>query len=221
MSDTQQTTTKSTTWLAKLFWGVGILIVAIGVLGTSLLATLAGLAILPITGKLLHSKLKVKKPVLVQFIALIVVLTVGMFTLGKTTPTKAPSGTPSEQTATAVFDVPSLVGKSLSELETTLGTPTQYSTPRPTNVDGSKVEMWEKTWSKNGYSLMVEYKLDTNEVVDLFLGADSDAVFESFKDKNNILKAGGMSENGDLYSVEFVKALKDPNAYTGAIIRKK
>ena len=137
MSDTQQTTLGATTNREKLFWGIGLLLVAIGVLATSLLTTLAGVAILPITGKLLQSKLNVKKPILVQSLALVVILLVGTFTLDSTKSTEVASTPTPVPTVSMVFDVPLLVGKTVSELETTLGTPTKYTVPPTTNVDGS------------------------------------------------------------------------------------
>jgi hypothetical protein len=220
MSDTQQTAPSATTKLEKLFWGIGLLIVAIGVLGTSLLTALAGLAILPITGKLLKDKLKVKKPALIQSIALIVILLVGTLSTDTATPPEvATSTTPS---VTMAFDVPSLVGKSVSELETALGTPTKYTVPPTANVDGSKIETWEKTWEKNEHSLMVTYNVTTNEVVDLFLSADSDSAFDNFKSKDNILLVGNLSADSTAYELEFVETMNaSDTGYTGVIIKAK
>ncbi len=222
MSDTQQTTLGATTNREKLFWGIGLLLVAIGVLATSLLTTLAGVAILPITGKLLQSKLNVKKPILVQSLALVVILLVGTFTLDSTKSTEVASTPTPVPTVSMVFDVPLLVGKTVSELETTLGTPTKYTVPPTTNVDGSKIETWEKTWEKNEHSLMVTYKLDTNEVVDLFLSADSDSAFANFKSKDNILLVGNLSDDSTAYELEFVETVNMADkGYTGVIVKAK
>ncbi len=220
MSDIQQTTQDATTNREKLFWGTGLLLVAIGVIGTSLLTALAGLVILPITGKLLKDKLKVKKPVLIQTIALIAILLVGTFSTDTTTPPEvATSTTPS---VTMAFDVPSLVGKTVSEIESTLGTPTKFTVPPTTNVDGSKIETWEKTWEKNEHSLMATYNLATNEVVDLFLSADSDSAFANFKSKDNILLVGNLSGDSTAYELEFVETMNaSDTGYTGVIIKAK
>jgi hypothetical protein len=220
MSDTQQTAPSATTKLEKLFWGIGLLIVAIGVLGTSILTALAGLAILPITGKLLKDKLKVKKPILIQSIVLIAVLLVGTFSADTTTPSEVTTApTPA---VTSAFDIPSLIGKTVSELETTLGTPTKYTIPPTANVDGSKIETWEKTWEKNEHSLMVTYNLDTNEVVDLFLSTDSDSAFANFKSKDNILLVGNLSADSTDYELEFVETMNTSDTgYTGVIIKAK
>lgn len=123
------------------------------------------------------------------------------------------------QTVSVAFDVPSLVGKSFAELTQTLGTSTNNSEPTQRMIDGG-VDTWEKTWTKDGYSLMVTYEIKTKEIVDLFLGANSDAVFKQFEDTNNILKAGNLSTNDPRYTVEFVKAKNGPG-YTGAIVRTK
>ncbi len=220
MSDTQQTTMGATTNREKLFWGVGLLLIAIGVIGTSLLTALAGLAILPITGKLLKYKLKVKKPILIQSIALIAVLLVGSFSADTTTPSEVT--TAPIPAVTTAFDVPSLIGKTVTELETTLGTPTKYTIPPTANVDGSKIETWEKTWEKNEHSLMVTYNLATNEVVDLFLSADSDSAFANFKSKDNILLVGNLSADSTAYELEFVETMNTTDTgYTGVIVKEK
>jgi hypothetical protein len=214
MSDTQQTAASATATLEKLFLGTGILIIIIGVFGTSLITTLAGLSILPITGKLLRDKLKITKPAIVQFTALIIILLVGI----ETPPPPAVTNTPTAP-VTMAFDIPSLVGKSLSELETTLGTPTQYTIPPTANVDGSKIKTWEKTWQKNDHSLMVTYNLATNEVIDLFLSADSDVAFANFRSRENILKVGNLSSSSTAYTLKFVETMKkSDDGYTGVTI---
>jgi hypothetical protein len=222
MSDTQQSIASNRSKAEKVFWGIGILIVAIGVLGTSLLTTLAGLSILPITGKLLRDKLKVTKPALVQFTALMIILLIGMFTLDTATPAETPTPTPTQQTVVAAFDIPSLVGKSLSEIETALGAPTKYTPPPQTYVENSSIRTWEKTWNKDGYSLMVTYDLDTLAITDLFLGTDTDAAFATFNKKENILATGNLSATSNEYSLEFVEVINKPEqGYTGVIIRSK
>ena len=127
--------------------------------------------------------------------------------------------TSTNQVSTAIFDVPSLVGKDLTELIADLGTPDENTEPTPLQTEhGTKT--WEKAWKRDGYSLLATHDTSSTHVVDLFLGADSDAVFEKFKDTDNILKAGNLTQTDSQYSVEFVKA-KNASGYTGAIVREK
>ncbi len=67
---------------------------------------------------------------------------------------------------------------------------------------------------------MATYNVQTKEVVDLFLGTNTDAAFASFSDTGNILKVGNLKKNDSRYSIEFVRALKG-DGYTGAIVREK
>lgn len=131
-----------------------------------------------------------------------------------------PSTQTSEEAAPAYsFDVPSLIGKDMEELEAELGTPTTYTPPTEAQL-ASGIQEWEKDWKKGEHHLMATYNVQTGEVIDLFIGADTDAAFESFSDTDNILKAGNLTENDPRYSVEFVKALRG-GGYTGAIVRAK
>lgn len=128
-----------------------------------------------------------------------------------------------------VFDIPSLVGKSLSELETVLGTPDYNEEPPATYVQFNDDRTWDKTWNKDGYSLSVTYNIDTKKVIELFLGSDSDASLVTFRKTENIIKVGNLSTNSPEYSVEFVKLKailgkpksETPDGYTGAIVRVK
>lgn len=128
-----------------------------------------------------------------------------------------------------VFDIPLLVGRSLSELEATLGIPDYNSEPSATYVKTSDVRTWNKDWRKNGFSLSATYNIDTKKIEELFLASDSDASLVIFRDSNNILSVGNLVTNDPRYLVEFVKLKailgkpksETPEGYTGAIIRKK
>ncbi|HXK36732.1 MAG TPA: hypothetical protein VJ553_04080 [Candidatus Paceibacterota bacterium] len=117
------------------------------------------------------------------------------------------------------FDVPSLIGKNLANLRSTLGVPDQDTEPTEAQVQAG-IETWEKSWKKDGYVLMATYDVKTKAIVDLFLGADSDAANAEFRDTKNILRVGNLSTDAGQYSIEFVKA-RNTSGYTGAIIRAK
>lgn len=130
-----------------------------------------------------------------------------------------PQNTNTDQKQIATFDVPTLVGKNIPELVVALGTPDENTEPNALQLENG-TKTWEKSWKKDNYFLMATYDVVTMEVVDLFVGADNDAGFESFKNTDNILKAGNLTINNATYSVEFVKA-RNADGYTGAIVKKK
>lgn len=117
-----------------------------------------------------------------------------------------------------VFNIPELVGKNLNELIVLLGTPTQDS--EPTQLQSDMFTNWEKAWVKDGYFILATYDIKTKKIVDLFLGTDNEASFETFKNTENILNIGNISTSSNSYSVNFVKAL-NADGYTGAIVKEK
>lgn len=127
--------------------------------------------------------------------------------------------TPQEVVSVHVFDIPALLGKNIGALKQALGTPSDDTEPTAAQLELG-TDTWEKSWTKGEYSLMATYDVKTKKVIDLFLGADSDAAFKRFEDTNNILAAGNLSRSNNQYSVEFVRARNGPG-YTGAIVRAK
>ena len=127
--------------------------------------------------------------------------------------------TPQEVASVHVFDIPALLGKDIGALEKTLGTPSNDTEPTATQLELG-TDTWEKSWTKGEYSVMATYDVKTKKVIDLFLGADSDAAFKRFEDTNNILAAANLSRSDSRYSVEFVKARNGPG-YTGVIVKAK
>lgn len=180
-----------------------------------------------------HSKLKTPASALKLSVVffLITMMISSLFTAfnSKTEPQSSYVPPPRENLVTTVFDVPSLVGKSLTELEENLGTPDYNDEPGATYVQFNEDRTWQKTWNKSGFSLSATYNIDTREVTDLFLGSDSDASLVTFRSTSNILKVGNLETDSPDYSVEFVplKAIlgkpksETPSGYTGAIIREK
>lgn len=134
-----------------------------------------------------------------------------------------------QQVVEQAFDIPSLMGMTLSELEAELGVPDYNKEPESTYIQFSDIRTWEKTWNKNGYALTVTYNIDTKNVSEYFLGTDTDASLVTFRDTNNILKVGNLTETSPEYSLEFIKLKailgkpksETPEGYTGVIIRSK
>ncbi|KKR36507.1 MAG: hypothetical protein UW46_C0005G0048 [Candidatus Yanofskybacteria bacterium GW2011_GWF1_44_227] len=130
------------------------------------------------------------------------------------------SGEPGKDVETvAAFDVPMLVGKDLSGLVAELGIPDNNSEPNMLQIENG-TKTWEKSWERGDYFLMATYDVKTRNVIDLFIGAETDAGFVQFRDTKNILKVGGLSSSATGYSVEFVKARNTPG-YTGAVIKER
>jgi hypothetical protein len=177
----------------------------------------------------------VKTEVSGKVIAISLIATIGFFVYldaisTPATPIVEDTFIPTPKPAVAlqeVFNVPSLVGLSLSELETTLGTPSYDKEPTASYIQSSEIRTWEKTWSKSGYALTATYNIDTNAIEDLFLGTDTDAALETFKSQANILTVGGLSESDPKYTMEFVKIKAvmgngnspTPTGFTGVIVR--
>ncbi|MFA5129734.1 MAG: hypothetical protein WC477_02310 [Patescibacteria group bacterium] len=111
-----------------------------------------------------------------------------------------------------VFDVPSLVGKNIDGVIVALGSPTSGTEPTALQLQSGTTE-WDKSWDKNGTSLLVTYNLKTKKVVDFFVGTTDPSGLT--KDKQQLLTLTGTREGQSSYVVEFVQALKSPGSYTG------
>lgn len=109
-----------------------------------------------------------------------------------------------------VFDIPTLVGKSVDEIIGMIGQPKENSLP--TEEQSKLTSEWSIEFGKDGQTLLVEYNLKTKAVKDLFISGDN---------KDELLKIGNLNENDSKYSLEFVKQQNDPTKITGVVIRKK
>lgn len=186
--------------------------------GMGLIMILAGLLFLPPLTKYLKEKHNFSISGPLKIVLLFGIIIMGGYFISQdddTTPAAVTETRPS-----AAYDVSSLVGLSLSEIRTKLGTPSYDTEPTAQQLALGGIDTWEKSWDVGEYSIMATYDIKTKEITDLFFGADSDAAFKQFEDTNNILTAGNLSTSDPKYSVEFVKAKNGPG-YTGAIIREK
>lgn len=208
--------------LSLIAWVVGLGTALVGVtlltknLFAGILVILAASIMMPLTYSFIKSKVNfsLSRSARIFFYTLFVVFgTMGLIFSNEESVASIPVSTQK-----VVFDVPSLVGKDLKQLREILGTPSYDKEPTVQQV--ALVDTWEKTWTREGYDLMVTYNIKTKKVVDLFLGADTDATYAIFENTNNILKVGNLQPNSNEYSVEFVKVIKG-NGYTGAIIKRK
>jgi len=182
-----------------------------------------------------HCQSKLKTPLsaggkMIAFLAIVaIVVSIVVASNANTVPQQQDTYIPPLREVEMVFDIPSLLEKSLSQLETELGTTTNDVPPTDTYLQFSEIRTWEMSWHKSGYFLMVTYNIDTEEIIDLFLGTATDATLATFRDTNNILKVGNLVINSPDYSVEFVELrailgqpkLSTTEGYTGAIITTK
>ncbi|MEO6536177.1 MAG: hypothetical protein ABIT47_00660 [Candidatus Paceibacterota bacterium] len=225
MDNPSQPSTKAThLTLGKIIiWllSVGLLVSGIISLftnfGMGLTIILASLVILPPLTKYLKEKHNFSISGPLKIVLLFGIIMIGGFIISQGKDT-APAAT--ETRPSAAYDVPSLLGLSLKELEAKLGTSSYDTEPTAQQLAIGGIDTWEKSWNNGDYSLMATYDIKTKKVTDLFLSADTDAAFKKFEDTDNILTAGNLSKNDSHYSVEFVKAKNGPG-YTGAIVRLK
>jgi hypothetical protein len=115
-----------------------------------------------------------------------------------------------------VFDVPSLFDKNIDEVKQVLGTPKNDTELTELQMQGS--DEWSKEFNKDGYTLTVTYRAKSRLVTDFFVSA-TDEIYNS-GDKTKMLKLTNTQEGNKSYSVEFVKALKDPSKFTGILIKQ-
>lgn len=208
--------------LSLIAWVVGLGTALVGVtllaknLFAGILVLLAASIMIPLTYSFIKSKVNfsLSRSARIFFYTLFIVFgSMGLIFSSDDQVAVAPV-----TTQKAVFDIPSLVGKDLKQLREILGTPSYDKEPTAQQV--AIIDTWEKTWTREGYDLMVTYNIKNKKVVDLFLGADTDATYAIFENTNNILKVGNLQSNATEYSVEFVKVIKG-SGYTGAIIKQK
>jgi hypothetical protein len=119
--------------------------------------------------------------------------------------------------ANYIFDVPSLIGKDLTETTKVLGT---AEGKNPTGAQIQKgVRQWDKTFSKDGHKLLITYVVTSGKIIDFFLETDDPS--GKTKDKAHLLELTNATENDSRYTVEFVKALVEPENFTGIKITPK
>lgn len=120
---------------------------------------------------------------------------------------------------TAVFDISGLSSSTLSDVISKLGEPTLKYMPVEARLnDGENPDI---TYKKDGEELIVTYNNKTKKVIDFFLSArEGFTGMNKRGDKQLILSKLGLTEDNQEYKVEYVKALKDENQFTGVILTK-
>ncbi len=122
-----------------------------------------------------------------------------------------------EKKLEVIFDVPSLVNKDIKEIKKILGKPTSDTEPTNAQLEGALVS-WDKTFSKNGYDLIVTYNPNTGVVIDFFVGTKDPS--GKTKDYNDLLQIANVSKSPENIIVKPIRAIADPSYYTGIKISK-
>lgn len=118
-----------------------------------------------------------------------------------------------EAVASYTFDVPSLLGKNVDEIKSVLGAPAIDTEPTEANLSSGLTKEWEKTFKKDGQTLLVTYRLADRSVVDFFISTPDPS--GATKDIEQLKKIGNIKVTDTRYKIEFVKALTDKSQYTG------
>ncbi|MDD3284377.1 MAG: hypothetical protein PHZ07_02170 [Patescibacteria group bacterium] len=113
------------------------------------------------------------------------------------------------------FDVPSLIGKNIDEIKIILGEPYNDSEPTELQLE-TGIDEWSKTFRKNNFDLLVTYNPKTKTVIDFFIPTNDSS--GATNNTDSLLIVGNLKKNSLDYKVENVKAIKDPNIFTGIIV---
>jgi len=138
---------------------------------------------------------------------------------GTTTTTKSPSASPKatprtqvstiaspKEPAPIIFDIPSLVGKSIDEIREILGKP-QDKEPEPTELQLQiGIDEWSNVFSKDGQELVVTFNPRTRRVTDFFLVGEDETI---------LMQLGNLAKGTPAYRIEPVKQIRNPSKITG------
>jgi len=131
-------------------------------------------------------------------------------------PTSTPSSTQTEvPEQTTVFDLEALYGKNIDEIRVALGDPTdgEWIEPSAAQIEMGTTE-WNNTFKKDGYELLVTYKVESREVIDFFVSTnDPSGLTKDIENLKDVLNV----KSSSTYTVEPVEAMIDPSSYTGII----
>lgn len=116
------------------------------------------------------------------------------------------------------FDIPALVGKNIDQITQVLGKPDKEYVPTAAQKDLGVTE-GDKTYIKDGNTLLITYTVNNRKVVDFFISTTDQSGATS--DITNMLKVGNLSQSDPKYTIEPVKSLKNAGSFTGIKIIAK
>ena len=105
-----------------------------------------------------------------------------------------------------IFDIPSLVGKSIDEIRKTLGKPKDQEI-EPTGLQMKMgVNEWDNLFTNDGKELLVTFNPRTRRVIDFFLEG---------QDKTILMQRGNLVEGTRAYRIEPVHEIREPSKISG------
>lgn len=115
-----------------------------------------------------------------------------------------------------VYDIPSLKGKNIDQVIEILGIP-EIDNSEPTDLQKKVgIDEWNKTYKREGYELVITYKVNSRKIIDLFVPTnDPSGKTQNYKELMQITN----TINTEGISVELVPTIVDPSSYTGIIIK--
>jgi hypothetical protein len=118
---------------------------------------------------------------------------------------------------TTSFDIPSLLNLNITQIEEKLGEPSTALEPTKAQLEAG-ITTWEKSFEKDGHSLLVTYEYSTGKIVDFFINPRTSSGVTN--DLSGLLVLGNFKKNDPTYDVKFVPA-HDGSGFTGAIVTPK
>jgi hypothetical protein len=169
-----------------------------------------------------HCQGKIKRGIGAGGVLLILILVwvIGSIVMNSATSTTTPSAT-NGTTAPAPlssFNIPSLIGKNIDEVEAVIGGAVNTWEPTAEQVSLSTpvVPLATKNFRKGKTELSIDYDAKTRKVSTLFIATDDPS--GATVDKQRLLFMGLVHEGAMTYTIEFVPSLKDPSSFTGVIV---
>jgi hypothetical protein len=124
---------------------------------------------------------------------------------------------PHEVEQKVVFDVPSYFGKNIEDIEKAIGEPTKDTSARQKEM-GIDSETADREFSKDGYTLAVEYNIKNRKAISFFVDKKGEIIE---KDRNILAKVSNVNYEDKNYNAKFVQVINEPGKFTGLSIKSK
>lgn len=141
------------------------------------------------------------------------ILSLFIYSCGSSTAEKPnKKSSPIHESVKVTFDIPSLIGKNIDQIVSILGKPDVDTEPSKLQLENDITE-WDKTFTKDGFELLVTYNAKDRTVKDFFLSLTSSKI----DDYKSLLKPSNLNENSTEYIIQPVYT-KAENECTGITI---
>ncbi len=206
-------------WIFGVFFALMAVLFLASSFRASLLLLVAAAVTLPPSSRRLQKKISVLSRRWVRILVVVIALSTSMRLIGELQNTKLQleqqQPVVAQQTSSAprvrtpmIFDVPSLVGMTVSEVKTALGKPTETS--KRINADDHDAYI---LYTRDGQDLMVSFDYGSNIVKDFFLSSGDPS--GATQDTTRLMDRANLTEGDARYKIEFIQVLNDPSSYTG------